>query len=133
MTSKSRDKAPSVRMLRVGETMRHAIADMLMRGDIHDSALTGTPVTVTEVRLSPDLRHATAFIMPLGGSAADLVQAALNRQAPHIQGQIGRHVRMKFTPRLHFKLDASFDEAARVDALLADPRVRRDTGPERAD
>lgn len=133
MKGKSRERAPSVRMLRVGESMRHAIAGMLARGDVYDSTLAGAPITVTEVRLSPDLRHATAYVMPLGGTQRDDVLAALNRQAPAMQGALGRAVRMKFTPRLHFRLDASFDEAERVDRLLADPKVRRDIDPSHSD
>lgn len=133
MKGKSRDHAPSVRMLRVGESMRHAIAGMLARGDVHDAALAGAPITVTEVRLSPDLRHATAYVMPLGGARRDDVLAALNRHAPAMQGYLGRTVRMKFTPRLHFRLDASFDEADHIDRLLADPKVRRDLDPPQSD
>jgi ribosome-binding factor A len=117
---------PSLRVLRVGESMRHAIAEALMRGDVHDPALAGISVTVSEVRMSPDLRHATAFIMPLAGMNADDVLAALNRNAPDMQGAMARAVRMKFTPKLKFMIDESFDEASRINQLLDDPKIRRD-------
>ncbi|RME61789.1 MAG: 30S ribosome-binding factor RbfA [Alphaproteobacteria bacterium] len=129
MTRKSRDHAPSVRMLRVGESLRHAIAGMLARGEVHDDLLSRASITVSEVRLSADLRHATAFVMPLAGVAREAVLAALNRAAPALQGRLGRTMRMKFTPRLVFRLDESFDEASRIDRLLADPKVRRDLDP----
>lgn len=117
------------RQLRVGEALRHALAGVLMRGDFRDPDLAGLSITVTEVRVSPDLKTATAFVMPLGGDDRDLVLPALKRAASHLQGRIGRQSQMKFTPRLRFRLDDSFDTATRIDALLRDPHVARDLGP----
>lgn len=114
----SRDKAPSQRQLRVGEELRHALARILSRGDLHDPELRDVPITVTEVRTSPNLRSATVFVMPLGGSEEAMLVEALNRAAPYLQSQLAREVSLKFTPRLSFQADASFDEARRIDALL---------------
>lgn len=111
-------KAPSQRQLRVGEELRHALARILGRGDLHDPELRDVPITVTEVRLSPDLRNATAFVMPLGGGEESAVVDGLARAAVYLQGQIAREVALKFTPRLSFAVDDSFAAAGRVDALL---------------
>ncbi len=113
-----RSKAPSQRQLRVGEELRHALARVLGRGDLHDPELRDVPITVTEVRLSPDLRKATAFVMPLGGGEESAVVAGLSRAAVYLQGQIAREVALRFTPRLSFAVDESFAAASRVDALL---------------
>jgi ribosome-binding factor A len=113
-----RDKAPSQRQLRVGEELRHALARILGRGDLHDPELRDVPITVTEVRLSPDLRKATAFVMPLGGGEESVVVEGLARAAVYLQGQVAREVALRFTPRLSFAVDESFAAAGRVDALL---------------
>ncbi len=113
-----RSKAPSQRQLRVGEELRHALARVLGRGDLHDPELRDVPITVTEVRLSPDLKKATAFVMPLGGGEESAVVAGLSRAAVYLQGQIAREVALRFTPRLSFAVDESFGAASRVDALL---------------
>ena len=113
-----RGKAPSQRQLRVGEELRHALARILGRGDLHDPELRDVPITVTEVRLSPDLKKATAFVMPLGGGEEAAVVEGLSRAAAFLQGQIAREASLRFTPRLSFAVDESFEAASRVDALL---------------
>ncbi len=125
--SKGESKAPSQRQLRVGEELRHALAWILERGEIRDPGLRGLTVTVTEVRISPDLRNATAFVMPLGGGdkTADVVDA-LNRAKPFVRQQIAKTVKLKYLPGLNFIADPSFDEARRINDLLADPAVARD-------
>ena len=124
----SQAKGPSIRLLRVGETLRHALSDILVREEVDDPDLAGVSVTVTEVRPSPDLRHATVFVQPLGGQQADDVVAALNRHAAFVRGHLGRQVRLKYLPALKFKLDESFGEADRIEKLLASDRVKRDLG-----
>ena len=121
---------PSQRQLRAGELMRHALVEILREEDFNDEALTGVSVTVTEVRMSPDLRHAVCFVEPLGGEHADVVVKALNRHAKFLRGRLGRLIDMKFTPDLKFLHDQSFDEAARIGALFADPRVAQDLTPQ---
>lgn len=117
---------PSQRQLRAGELIRHALVEVLREEEIHDDAMRGVSVTVTEVRMSPDLKHATCFIEPLGGGHAPEVVDALNRHARFLRGSLGRHIDMKFTPDLRFRHDESFDQAAHMDALFNDPRVRQD-------
>lgn len=122
---------PSQRQLRAGELVRHALVDLLQREDLREPALDGVSITVAEVRLSPDLKEATVFCAPLGASLHGLAEdmpaiAALNRAAPHLRHLLGRRIDMKFTPALKFRLDQSFAEARRIDALLASPRVARD-------
>ena len=124
--SKRDDAGPSQRQLRAGELIRHAIIEVLREGDLHDEALEKASVTVTEVRLSPDLKHATCFVEPLGGAHAGEVIGALNRHSQFLRGKLGRRIDMKFTPDLRFVHDESFDEAARMDALFNRPEVRRD-------
>lgn len=122
-------KAPSQRQLRVGEEIRHALAMIFERGDLRDPALAGRMLTVTEVRVSPDLKNATAFVTPLGGGTGETMRAILDglgRAAPHLRHELGRSVRLKFTPRLTFQGDQSFDEAERIDAMLRSDAVRRD-------
>jgi ribosome-binding factor A len=124
---KKRDsKIPSQRQLRVGEEVRHALAMFLERGAIRDPGLEGTPVTVTEVRISPDLRKATVFVMPLGGGDADGVIKALGRAKPFIRRQLARDVRLKYVPDLSFVEDSTFDEVSRIESLLQSPEVSRD-------
>jgi ribosome-binding factor A len=124
---RKKGKAPSQRQLRVGEELRHILAELLGRGDLHDPALAGKSITVSEVRSSPDMRHATVFVMPLGGKGdvAEIV-AALNHAGPYLSHEVGRRITMKFTPRLHFELDQVFDEALHIETLLHQPAVARD-------
>ncbi len=118
--------APSQRQLRVGEIIRHKLAEMLARGDIHDDVLASHVVTVSEVRLSPDLKLATAYVMPLGGSDTDAVLDALERNKRYIRAQVAHAVNLKFAPDIRFRTDETFTEASRIDALLASPKVRQD-------
>lgn len=117
---------PSQRALRVGELVRHAIAELLTRGDVHDPALEGNVITVPEVRMSPDLRLATAYVMPLGGRDADKVVAALERNKRFLRGEVAHRVNLKFAPDLRFRIDERFEEAARIDRLLQSAEVKRD-------
>jgi ribosome-binding factor A len=121
-----RDQGPSQRQLRAGELIRHALVDILREEDFHDAALANAHVTVTEVRMSPDLRHAVCFVEPLGGVHSAEVVDALNRHARFMRGRLGREIDMKFTPDLKFVHDPSFDEAQRMASLFNRPEVRRD-------
>jgi len=116
----------SQRQQRVGELIRHSVADVFMRGELRDPDLAGVSITVTEVTVSPDLKNATAWVMPLGGDGKQVVEDALNRCASYIRGQLSRSAALKFTPRLSFQIDPSFDNAAHVDSLLSQPSVQRD-------
>ena len=127
-------QGPSQRQLRAGELIRHALVEVLREEEIHDEALDGVSVTVTEVRMSPDLKHATCFVEPLGagvdtaataGHESEIVKA-LNTHAKFLRGVLGKHIDMKFTPDLRFRHDESFDAAMRIDRLFDDPRVRAD-------
>ena len=119
---------PSQRALRVGELVRHAMAEMLTRGDVHDPVLAGHLVTVPEVRMSPDLRLATIYVMPLGGRDAGEVVAALERNKRFLRGEIAHRVNLKFAPEIRFRIDERFDEAERIEKLLQTPAVQRDLG-----
>ena len=123
---KGRSASDSQRQLRVGELVRHALAEVLAREEIRDPALAGTPVTVSEVRMSPDLKHAVCFVMPLGGGETKPVLEGLARSAAWLGGQVARRVQLRFAPRLRFELDRSFDEADRIDRLLRRPDVAQD-------
>ncbi|HVC52722.1 MAG TPA: 30S ribosome-binding factor RbfA [Stellaceae bacterium] len=125
-------KAASQRQLRVGEELRHALAGLLRPGQLRDPALANAIITVSEVRLSPDLRNATAFVMPLGGENAAEIIAGLRRSAPFLKGRIARMVTLRLVPNLRFALDEAFDTADRIAGLLGRPEVARDLGP-RAD
>jgi len=116
----------SQRQLRVGEEMRHALARLLRPGELRDPALFDANVTVTEVQLSPDLRNATAFVMPLGGANAADIVAGLRRSAPHLKGQLGKFVRLRRVPNLSFALDSAFDSAERIATVLHSETVARD-------
>ena len=118
--------APSQRQLRVGELVRHKLAEMLSRGDIHDDVLASHVVTVPEVRLSPDLKLATVYIISLGGTNTEQVLDALNRHKKYIRGEIAHAVNLKFSPELRFRRDETFDEASRIDELLSNPQVHHD-------
>ena len=117
---------PSQRQLRAGELIRHALVEVLREEELQDEAMAGVSVTVTEVRMSPDLRHAHVFVEPLGGGHAREVVAALNRHAKFLRGRLGHGIEMKFTPELKFQHDESFDEAERMARLFDDPKVRGD-------
>ena len=117
---------PSQRQLRVGELIRHALAEMLSRGDIHDPTIEGHMITVPEVRMSPDLRLATIYVMPLGGKDEQEVVAALERNKKFLRGEIAHRVNLKFAPEIRFRVDERFDEAERIEKILRTPEVRRD-------
>jgi ribosome-binding factor A len=116
----------SQRQLRVGELVRHAVADMLARGEVHDPVLEGHLVTVPEVRMTPDLRLATIYVMPLGGRDQAEVLAALERNKKFLRGEIAHRVNLKFAPEVRFRIDERFDEAERIEKLLRTPAVQRD-------
>jgi ribosome-binding factor A len=120
-------------LLRVGENVRHAISSILTRGDVQDPDLAGRSVTVSEVRVSPDLRNATVFVMPLGGDKDGIVTKALNKNSTFLRGELSKIVHMKYMPRLIFKIDESFDEASHIDALLKNPKVQQDLKASRDD
>jgi ribosome-binding factor A len=119
-------KGPSQRQLRAGELIRHALADLLARGDVHDPVLEGRLITVPEVSLTADLRQATIYVMPLGGRDQSDVLAALERNKKYLRGEIARRVNLKFAPELRFRIDERFDEAERIEKLLRTPEVQRD-------
>jgi len=116
----------SVRLLRVGEQVRHILSEILMRGDVHDDVLASHLVSVTEVRMSPDLKHATVFVKPLLGSDEDKVLKALRTNTAYFQSEVAKRVNLKYAAKLKFLPDESFDEGARIDALLRTPTVARD-------
>jgi ribosome-binding factor A len=124
---------PSQRQQRVAELVRHALAEVLSRGDIQDDVLTRHVITIPEVRMSPDLKLATAYVMPLGGRDEDAVLKALDKNKKILRQEVARRVNLKFAPDLRFLRDESFDEAARIDALLRSERVARDTAKPRTD
>lgn len=127
MKNKSpRPTGPSQRMLRVGELVRHALAGVFARGEIEDDDLVGAVITVPEVRMSPDLKLASAYVMPLGGERKHEIVAALNRHKRFIRGRIAPELDLKFAPELRFFVDETFDAFGRVDALLRSERVQRD-------
>ena len=117
---------PSQRQLRVGELIRHAMAEMLSRGDVHDPVIEGHLITVPEVRMSPDLRLATIYVMPLGGKDEQEVVAALERNKKFLRGEIAHRVNLKFAPEIRFRADERFEEAERIEKILRTPEVRRD-------
>jgi ribosome-binding factor A len=116
----------SQRQLRVGELVRHAFADMLTRGAVHDPVIQSHVITVPEVRMAADLRLATIYVVPLGGRDADAVLAALERNKRFLRGEIARRINLKFAPEVRFQLDERFDEAERIERLLRTPAVQRD-------
>ena len=140
MASRKKDSDPrggtsgaSQRQLRVGELVRHAIADLLSAGSVHDPALEGHIVTVPEVRMSPDLKLATIYVMPLGGRGIEDVVAALERNKKFLRGEIAHQINLKFAPDLRFRADDRFEEAARIDKLLRSPEVKRDLDKDEPD
>ena len=113
-------------MLRVGETVRHAIVEVFAHEGVHDPVLAAHTITFPEVRMSADLRLATVYVMPLGGRDADAVVAALERNKRYLRGEIARHVNLKFAPDIRFRIDERFEEAERIEKLLRTPAVQRD-------
>src|SRR5947208_9828617 len=130
MARRQRDTATmhtlSQRQLRVGELIRHVLAELLARGEVHDPVIEGHVITVPEVRMTADLRLATIYVMPLGGRDADAVLAALERNKRFLRGEIARQINVKFAPELRFRIDERFDEAERIERLLRTPEVQRD-------
>lgn len=126
MRHKEQSEGPSVRVLRVGEQVRHVLSEILARGDVHDYVLATHPVSVTEVRMSPDLRHATVFVKPLLGKDEEAVLKAMRTNTAYLQREVAHRIRMKYAAKLKFLADDSFDEASHIDRLLRDPKVARD-------
>jgi len=126
--AKSETGPASVRLLRVGEEVRHILASILQRGDVHDDTLASHMVSVTEVRMSPDLRHATVFVKPLLGKDEDEVLKALRTNTAYLQREVAKRVRTKFAAKLKFIGDESFEEGSHIDALLRAPKVAQDLG-----
>jgi ribosome-binding factor A len=123
--------SPSQRVLRVGELIRHALAEMLTRGEVHDPVIEGHMITVPEVRMSADLRLATVYVMPLGGRDVKEVVDALERNKRFLRGELARRVNLKFAPDIRFRADERFDEAERIEKLLRTPEVQRDLNREK--
>jgi ribosome-binding factor A len=119
-------KGPSQRSLRAGELVRHALAEILARGEVHDPVIETHLITVPEVRMSPDLRLATVYVMPLGGQDATAVLAALERNKRYLRGEVAHRINLKFAADIRFRIDERFDEAERIERLLRSPQVRRD-------
>ena len=132
MRNKHHDTTPggSQRQLRVGELVRHAVAEMLARGDVHDPVIEGHFITVPEVRMTKDLRLAIIYIMPLAGRDADEVLAAFERHKKFLRAEIAHRINLKFAPDIRFRIDERFAEAERIDQLLRSPAVKRDLDPE---
>jgi ribosome-binding factor A len=129
-TSRPAPKGPTQRQLRAGELVRHALVDIFREETIADPVMAGVSVTVAEVRMGSDLRHATVFVEPLGGQNAAEVTKALNRHRGFIRGHLGRMIELRFTPELHFRHDDSFLQAERIARLFDDPKVRQDLTPD---
>jgi ribosome-binding factor A len=123
----------SVRVLKVGERVRHILSELLARGEVHDDVVSASHISVTEVRMSPDLRIATAYIKPLLGAGEDEVVHALRQNTAFLQREVAQRLGLKFAPKLRFRKDESFAEADRIEALLRDPKVARDLGDELED
>lgn len=121
-----KSEGSSQRQLRVGEVVRHALADIFSRGDVYDPYLAKLTLTVTEVRMSPDLKHAFAFVMPLGQPYSKELERALKNESPRLRTQVGQVIRLRYTPQLHFIEDKSFDEAEKINRILLSPKVSRD-------
>jgi len=120
----------SVRLLKVGERVRHVLSELLTRQQVHDDTLSAHTLSVTEVRMSPDLRHARVYVKPLLGGDEEQVLTALRRNTAYLQREVAQRLGLKFAPRLKFQPDESFDEAERIERLLSDPKVARDLDPE---
>lgn len=126
MTRSHKHAEPTQRMLRVGELVRHALSDMFMRGDVIDPVVESATITVPEVRMTPDLKLAKAYVMPLGGVNADEIVKALNNHARFIRGEVGHKINLKYAPEIRFYIDNTFEEADRIENLLRSDRVRKD-------
>lgn len=129
--AKHNDTSPegrSVRVLRVGEQVRHVLSELLSRGEVHDDVLTATTISITEVRMSPDLRHATVFVKPLLGKDEEVVLKALRTNTAYFQKEVAARVRTKYAAKLKFLADDSFDTGSHIDKLLSDPKVAQDLG-----
>jgi ribosome-binding factor A len=123
---REQERGPSQRQLRVGELVRHALAEMLTRGEVHDPVIESHLITVPEVRMTADMRLATIYVMPLGGKDENEVIEALNRNKKFLRGEIARRVNLKFAPDIRFRVDERFEEAERIEKLLRTPQVQRD-------
>jgi ribosome-binding factor A len=121
-------KGPSQRQLRVGEMIRHAFADILMRTEIADPEFDGHGITITEVKVSPDLRNATVFCLPFGEGAPKAVRDALVKHQRFLRGELAKRLDLKYMPNLSFQIDETFDHAERIDTILSSPEVKRDLG-----
>lgn len=128
MPANTTPETRSVRLLRVGEQVRHVLSDILARGDVHDELLDKHPVSVTEVRMSPDLRHATVFVKPLLGTNEEAVIKALRTNTAYLQREVAARVRQKYAAKLKFLADESFDEGTHIEQLLRAPKVAQDLG-----
>jgi ribosome-binding factor A len=133
MAKKAAPAGPSQRQLRVGELVRHALAEILQRGDVPDPVLGRAVITIPEVKMSPDMKLATAYVMPLGGKDADKIVKALAKNKAYLRGALGKRVELRSVPDLRFMVDTSFDLGAKMDALLDRPEVRRDVESKRED
>src|SRR5881227_2477524 len=131
--NKSSASGGSQRQLRVGEQVRHAMAEILAQGNVHDADLEGHIISVPEVRMSPDLKLATIYVMPLGGRDTEIVIAALERNKKFLRGEIAHRVNLKFAPEIRFRVDDRFNEAERIEKILRTPEVRRDLESKRDD
>ena len=130
MRTKETPEGRSVRLLRVGEQVRHVLSELLQRGDVHDEVLQSHLVSVTEVRMSPDLRHATVFVKPLLGQNEDVVLKALRTHTAFFQKEVARRLTTKYAAKIKFLADESFDEGSKIDSLLRDPKVAQDIDKE---
>jgi ribosome-binding factor A len=128
-----RAAGPSQRQLRVGEEIRHVLVEVLARGQLRDPDLQGVSITVAEVRMSPDLKHATAYVMPLGGEKVDTIVKALRRASGFLRAEVARSVQLRVAPEIAFAADRSFEEASRIESALRRPEVQRDLGSARPD
>lgn len=131
--SRRPNRMPSQRQLRVGEELRHALAWAIERGDLHNTELVDNPVTLTEVRISPDLKNATVYFVPFGDADADIAGAALRRSTPELRHEIAKRVNLRVVPRLSFERDTTFETASRIESLLASPEVARDLAHDEGD
>jgi ribosome-binding factor A len=126
MTRRPKSREPSQRQLKVGELIRHALAEIFTRGEIVDDVLDRYSLTVPEVRMTPDLKLATVYVLPLGGEGADEVIALLELHKRFLRGELAKRINLRFMPELRFKIDTTFERSARIDELLALPKVVRD-------
>jgi ribosome-binding factor A len=130
-SSHSKPAGSSQRMLRVGELIRHAIVDVFIHEGVHDPVLSSHTITFPEVKMTADLRHATIYVIPLGGKDTDVVIAALNKNKRWLRGALAKRVKMRYMPELHFRVDERFDEGDRIERLLRSPEVARDLGKDK--